>query len=395
MLIIVTWVFIMNDIMANNHVDFTFLIPYLNKLTKNGYFYNPAKLLSYKKPFNVMQTSRSVGKTTIFMSICLLNYVLKHKQFVYIRRTDTETLDGARDFFADVDILKREFPEFKIHTAYYEANRFYYERLDDIDEDGNPITTKIEIGRTMPLSFVYKRKSSKPKNANLIIFEEFVALSQKEYLGTQADLKEEYNRLINFYQTLDRGIDHAFKNETAIFCLGNSSTLYNPVFLGLNCLKYIQKDSKFIAPKNSFYVIERVEQVEATKDIEQSFGYIMASEDEKRKMYKNDTGEFEGRYIGKKPNDAKCLMNIVLGGCKYGIYHSNYKLTYYIGKPNEKQAGTAALDVEGHEMTDAELVYAMNDFWFSNNLKRAYQHSRLFFDSLQTQRKILSYLKVS
>lgn len=375
-------------------IDFTYLIPYLDKLTDGGYFYNPSKMLSYKRPFNVMQTSRSVGKTTIFMCITLLNYIIKHKQFIYVRRTDTETLEGARDFFVDIDIIKEKFKEFNIHNAFYEAGKFFLETYDGFDDDGEPVLKKEEIGRTMPLSFVGKRKSVRPKDANIIIFDEFVAMYQKEYLGTAENLTEEYDRLQILYQSTDRGIGKAFKNETAIFCLGNSTTLYNPVFLGLNCLKYIQQDSKFIAPKKGFYVIERVEKVPATEQIEESFAYIMTSEAEKRKMYHNDTGEFGGRYIAKMPARCNPLCNFVLGGTKYGIYHSTYKLLYYIGKADNRRE-TYSLDIEGHEMTDTELCLAMKDFMYSDLLVREYRRGRLFFSDMATQRKVLSYLKLS
>ena len=369
---------------TKSKVDLTFLIPYLDKLTKSGYFYNPGKLLSYRRPFNVMQTSRSVGKTTVFMAIVTLNYLLKGKQFVYVRRTDPETLDGAKDFFVDIDLVAENFPEFKIESAYYNAGKFY------IEYDGK----KEEIGRTMPLSFVGKRKSSRPKDANIIIFEEFVAMFSKEYLGTADNLEEEYDRLMILYQTIDREKGHAFKNETAIFCLGNSTTMFNPVFLGLNCLKFIQQDSKFISPKNSFYVIERVKEVPATKEIENSFGYIMSRQLERQKMYENDTGEMTGRYIDNKiPTSAKCYCNFVLNNRKFGLYYSESKMTYHIHNADTSKP-TYSLDVEGHEMTDTELVYAMTDFIYSPMLIKAYKHGRLFFKDMQAQRGILAYLRI-
>ena len=370
---------------AENKIDFTFLIPYLDKLTDGGYFYNPSKLLTYRRPFNVMQTSRSVGKTTVFMAICLLNNALKNKEFIYCRRTDTETLEGARDFFVDVDIVKECFPELGIDDAYYEGGRFFAEINGE----------KREIGRTMPLSFVGKRKSVRPKDANIIIYDEFTAMFQKEYLGTANAITEEYDRLILLYQSIDRGKGRAFKNETAIFCLGNSTTLYNPIFLGLNCLRYIQKESRYIAPKKGFYVVERLERVPATEEIEKSFSYIMTSDSEKLKMYKNDTGETEGRYItSKAPAKSRALCNFVLCGSTYGLYYSDYKMLYFIGKadPGER---TYSLDIEGHEMTDTELVYAMKDFSYSGAMVGAYKHGRLYFRDMMTQKRILSYLKIS
>lgn len=371
--------------METNNVDFTFLIPYLDKISKNGYYYNPKRILMHKKPFNVSQSGRSIGKTTEFMCIVVLNYLLKKNEFLYVRRTDPETLEGARDFFNDIDILKEACPEFEIKNVYYHAGKFYIEFNNG---------TKEEIGRTMPLSFVGKRKSSKPKNCNIILYDEFVAMYNKEYLGTSDDITEEYDRLILLYQTIDRKKGKTFRNETAIFCLGNSTTIYNPIFLGLNCLKYMQEDSKFICPKDSFYCVERIDKVEATKDIENSFGYIMASDINKQKMYKNNTGEFNNRYIdNNKPKQSVLLCNFILDKYKYGFYYSQYTMLYYIGK-GESTGETYSLDIEGHEMSDTEYVKAMSKFKWSSVITNAYSYGRLFFNSIITQRKILSYLKL-
>ena len=73
-----------------NNIDWSWANPYLDKIC--GDFYNPKKLLSYHRPLNIVQSSRSSGKTTIFAILMLLNYIKKGKRFWYMRRTDDETV---------------------------------------------------------------------------------------------------------------------------------------------------------------------------------------------------------------------------------------------------------------------------------------------------------------
>lgn len=378
--------------METNNVDFTFLIPYLTKISNNGYFYNPSNLLSRRKPFNCIQTSRSVGKSTIWACAAILNYIVKGKKFFYLRRTDDELIKAARDFFSNaVDILNQYYPELGVIDAYYEAGKFILQRKENEGE-------KEVFGRTLALSLVYKAKSLIFPDANLVIFDEFVAISQSDYLGNQkTGVCDEYDRLINLYSSIDREIGKAWKNETMVVCLGNSSSLFNPVFIGLGAVDYIKSDSHFICPKNKLFCIERLDKngVGATKDIEQSFSFLLASEEEKQKMFQNDTQELGSRFVSKIPQKSKLRCNFVLGGKMYGIYYSEYKQLFWIGNGVEGQE-TYSLDIESHnKMTDAELCSALNNFFYADTMKRAYMQNRLFFNSVKTERDILSYLKLS
>lgn len=374
---------------VQNNIDWSWLNPYLDKIC--GDFYNPKRLLSYHKPLNFLQTSRSVGKTTIWSIICFLNYTVKGKRFWYMRRTDDETVLGGRSYFDDtLPIIKMYYPEeFKDYQEiYYEGGKFFVNKVVDGE------IVKEAFGQIMPLSMVYKRKSVIQANANLILMDEFVAADPKEYLGKADNLMDEAKRLVNFYTTTDRGIGKAFKNETTIVCLGNSTTLFNPMFVYFDCVKYIQEDSRYISPKRHIWAIERLDKVAATEEIETSFGYLMASNDEQQKMYHNNTDEWTGTYVmNEKPQKAECYANIIFSGKTLGIWWSDYKQLWWIGSPDNSQK-TYALDIEGHEMTDKELCYALNDFRFSDSIKRAYSRGRLFFKSYAIMKLILSYLKL-
>lgn len=374
-----------------NNIDLSYLNPYLDRVC--GDFYNPKRLISYHKPFNLVQSSRSSGKSTSIAMLVILVYLLKGNTFYYMRRTDDETTRAARDFFLDaVQIIKDKLPELGLEDVVYDGGKFYitYKKDEEIVRD--------RLGTTMPLSMVYKRKSVNDPNATLIIFDEFVAVSENDYLGsknTGSNLTEEYDRITNFYTTVDRGIGASYRNNTVIICLGNSTTLYNPLFIGLDATKYIvSNDAHFISPKRCLWVIERFSSVKATENIESSFGYLMSNE--KQSMYHNDTNEFTSRYIlSEKPKGCSCIANIIMQKKKYGIYFSDYKSLWYIADGDEACNQTYTLDVDSHEATgDKELCFALNDFYLSPQLKRYYSGGRLFFKNYRIQKVILAYLKI-
>ena len=369
--------------------DFTWMIPYLEKISDNGYFYNPRKMLTYRRPFNFIQTGRSIGKSTITACMCILNYIKKQGKFIYIRRTDDETVLGARDFLHDASVLIDEKLGIKNH-CYYDGGKFY---IDELDEDGEP--TKVEIGRAIPLSMVYKRKSMISEGTDMLIFDEFVPQSMRESLGKMDDLTEEYDRICNLYATVDRKRGKAWLNETMLICLGNSSTLFNSMYVGLNALKYIKDDSKIICPKHEIFFIERIDKVEATSDIENSFSFRILTESERNKMFKNDTGELASRYLLKnKPDGSRPYGNFIMKGKKYGVYYSAHSHMVWVGDPAPNEE-TFSLDIDGHEMSDAELITNWKDFSLMNIVSSAYKKSRCFFRNIKIQNELLTYLRFS
>lgn len=373
-----------------NRIDWSWANKYLDDIC--GDFYNPRKALSRKRPFVLVQSARSSGKSTSFAVLSVLNYLKKGKKTIYTRRTEEETLHGARDFYVDAcEIISTKYPEFKLVDVYYEANKLYIERITD---DG---ISKEEFGRTVPLSMVYKRKSMVSKgDINLIIYDEYVAIADTEYLGTKDNILNEYDRLINLYQTVDRSIGHAVLNQTTVVCLGNSTTIYNPIHLGLDLVKYIQNDSRFIAPKNKLYVLERFSKVKATEAIESSFSYQLSSESEKLKMYQNQTGEMTGTYICKKPQQAELVCQFILDKKTYEIYYSYYKNVYWVTTTNSLSSTNCySLDIDSHEATSAELAARLNDWYMADVLCRAYKKGSCYFSNGGVQRQILSYLKLN
>lgn len=274
-----------------------------------GIFYNPTKLLSYGRVLNFSIGSRSIGKSTGFAIMMLKDYIEKGRQFIYVRRTKDELLETAPSYFDNaVDILKSK--GIDIQDFYYKGGKYY-------------LNGEI-CGYALPLSLQQKYKSSNYSLVWWILYDEFMLTpgTNSTYIGGNGGSLAEVDAMTSLYQTVDRGVGKAFRNECKIIFVGNAGTFFNPFFINYKIDRYLRPDSKYIAPKNDIYVCEFTRETEATKYIKESYGYLMSTEKTKAYAYNNKCADLKGdEFITKKPEGRHIsLCNFVYNGEKYGLY---------------------------------------------------------------------------
>lgn len=279
-----------------------------------GKFYNPNKLLSYGKVLNFTIGSRSIGKSTGWAIHLLKEYVEKGRQFIYVRRTQDETQLTAPSYFDNaVDILRMK--GYKIESFSYKGGEYYLN--DEL------------CGYAIPLSLQQKYKSSNYSNVWWILYDEFMIApgSSAHYIGGSTGATAEVDAMTSLYQTVDRGIGRAFRNETRIIFVGNAGTFFNPFFINYNIDRYLRPDTKYLAPKNEIYVVELTRETEATKEIKESYGYKMSTEKTKAYAYNNEYADLgDDSFLEKTPKGThQTLINIISDGNTYGVYsyHDN------------------------------------------------------------------------
>lgn len=118
-------------------------------------YYNVDLTLSRNRLFNFVVGMRGVGKTYSSKRRAIKNYLQKGKQFVYLRRYDTELKKSEMSKFFD-DIY-HEFPD----TAFKVGDGAFF------------INNKV-AGWYIPLSKSQLFKSVPFPNVSLIIFDEFI-----------------------------------------------------------------------------------------------------------------------------------------------------------------------------------------------------------------------------
>ena len=166
-------------------------------------FYSYNKVLSYHAMLNFILGERGVGKSYNLKAYLLNKFKKKGKQFIYLRRYDTELKKSLKDdeFFKDVGTD----PMFAEDEFYVRGDKFY-------------MNDKV-CGYAVPLSKASIYKSVPFPDVDTIMFDEFLIDN-----ATYHYLPEEPEKLLDFIETVGR------LRDIQVFCLGNSISIVNPYF---------------------------------------------------------------------------------------------------------------------------------------------------------------------
>ena len=143
-------------------------------------YYDPNKTLSRQRLFNFVVGARGCGKTYGAKKTVIKRFLKSGKQFVYLRRYETEMPAAEMlNFFDDVSV---EFPdtEFKSYNGLFRIN-------------------KQIAGWYFPLSKATMLKSIPFPNVDLIIFDEFII-----EVGIYRYLPNEVRTFLECYSTISR-----------------------------------------------------------------------------------------------------------------------------------------------------------------------------------------------
>lgn len=350
-----------------------------------GAYYNPVKICTFARPLNFIVGSRSIGKSTAIACMCLLNYMENGKMFIYTRRTKDEVLLTCRTFFDNaIHIINQKCNLRKIKNVEYKAREYYI-----IYEDG----TKEKCGECIPLSMQQKYKSASYSGYNIIIYDEFIAVGGASYLGSVDYPDMEYDFLMSLFQTVDRGQDQPYRDETRVFCLGNSWTIYNPIFLSFNISDYIEDKSEWIRPKNAGWILHSIGDVAGTIAKEESNAFLLSNQKLRDYAFYNKSVEND-EYIEKLPDNQPYdyVCTLVYDGDEYGVYLVNK--IYYIGKPL-KSPVKISLSNRDHCGNDLMLITAWRETPVMGALMGAYKMNHLRFTNGKAKNTFLKYFKLS
>lgn len=303
-----------------------------------GKFYNPNKILSYGRVLNFSQGSRSIGKSTGWALHLILDWLKNKHMFVYVRRTEDETQLTAPTYFDNaVDILR---------SCGYEIGKFTY--------NGGRYYCDGELcGYAVPLSLQQKYKSSNYSAVWWILYDEFMIApgASNSYLGGRTNAMQEVDAMTSLYQTIDRGIGQAYRNETRIIFLGNAGTYFNPFYISYGIDKYLRPDTRYLAPKGEIYVVEMTTETEATKAIKESYGYKMSTDRTKAYAYDNKFADVsDSDFISKEPKGQRFpLCTYIYEGASYGVYIYEQLGFIYISHEPAKGRLEMALTTADHK----------------------------------------------
>lgn len=396
------------------------LLQAMNK-TDNG-FYSPIHAIDYRRPAIITCGHRSGGKSTGWARFLLLDFIYNKNKFIYIRRRRDE-LDLTKKKFFDnaISILNNADLGFKISYFDCEGGRYKItvdydnvdytpekytkegDKVDLTDEEIAEMRAKdlreraVDCGGSINLASSQKVKSGYDfTGVSTLIYDEFIAEHQTDYLGSHETPDIEYQNLISLFMSCDRGIGQYFRNETRIVLIGNKANIYNPILLKWHVNKFItmSPDAKFIAPKNEGWVYEEVQpSAEYVEQAKNSNAYLLMDDEERAYNLGNKTrsGNEGKEWIAEVPHNAYYKKGIILEGQEYGIYE--YNNIMYIGKCRSGQK-MQAYDIVSASHHDANMIvtnWKQDPVMFSIYYK--FIKKQLFFYSQDSARAFLQYLQ--
>lgn len=338
-------------------------LPSYEKLTTERGWFSMTPILSRGRHLNIITGKRSTGKSTGAALYILMDYLKTGKGWIYSRRTKDETdLTCASWFDNAVEILRDEGVEVSVE---YRGGHYYV--------NGE------KAGRAIPLSLQQKTKGDNLSAFNWIIYDEFISFDGK-YLGGRENPLFEYRALMSLYQTADRGIGIAHRNEVKIIALGNSDSYYNPVYMALGCDRYLRLDTHFLSPKGEEWAIEqlRAEDAIAAEDYLNSVSYKLSDERTKAYAFENlAKEEVQSMFVEKHNEPMDAICNLIYQGTKMGVYYSWRNSIFYIsGKVNDKK--TYALTSDDHT-PNYWLVKSTGGCEEVKQIRKLYEQGRVRF----------------
>lgn len=336
-------------------------------------FYSPRRILSYGRPIMFSIGSRSIGKSTGWACFILSEFLDYGKQWMYIRRTVDEMQETARTWFDNAA---------QILAAHgYDVPPISYK--GGVYKVGDAVA-----GYAAGLSIVDKLKSSNFSGVFYIVYDEFLPRNGI-YLGGAGSMRE-VDDIASIFQTIDRGIGKAARNETSVIFLGNAYSFFNPFFIHYGIDKLLRTDTKYLAPKGEIYVVEQTKATEATADIEKSVGYKMSTEATKLSAYANKMTDTGGVFVKKITAPMQCVFNISWQGDIYGVYMVPRDGVMYVStRPGVSDITIAA--TTGDHRPNYLLLTHPQKFDGTGELLRLYDMGLVYFSDAKAAYMLANY----
>lgn len=333
-------------------------------------FYRLNKILSYNnKRFYLILMNRTAGKTFAVKEYCVKRFLEKGEQFAWIKRYKEDIDATVKEYWNDISF---KFPE---HSFKYKAGVMYIDNK--------------EAGFAYDLNNASRYKgNSKPDIWNMH-FDEFLNEDGKY-------LKDEFNKLVNLYQTIARG---GGKRIRAVKCFMTSNTmsLINPYFDAWNMYeRLLDVNTENFIMQGTAWVMECGVNEDAKNEILQDdFGKMLlevnsnyASMALNNKFYQ-DNLEFVN---DKMPNGCKYRCTIIYNNKKFGVWLDRKEHAFYINKKTDPTCLiTYSLDVNSH---NKDTVYISHSSMFYKAMKESFSMGLIRFSDLQAKNALMLFLNL-
>lgn len=331
-------------------------------------YYSCEKILSYNRIFNFIMGNRSAGKSFSIKNHVIKQWLYKKKQFIYVRRRDTDITSTAPTYFDDIAM---KYPD---HVFAYKGGIFYI--------DG-------EIaGYAIAVSLFLKYKSVAFPDVDTIVYDEFITEDRK-YLGGKDNPYLEPELCLNFYQSVARGYGRPVREEVKFIFISNTVSLVNPYFTYFNIDKYLKSDTNFI--KTDAWVLEIASINEIKEEIARTqLGKLI--KDTRYGNYALDNKFYldNDEFIEEAPAGCWYVCTVNYAGDSFGLWEDKQNNVYYFNEKVEKYCKVIySLDPDSHNCT-SRLISRSGDVY--KRLRNAFELGYIRFNCQRAKLAMTTFL---
>lgn len=318
-------------------------------------YYNISNILSYNKLLNFIIGGRGGGKSYSAKQLAINNWLKHNKQFVYLRRYNTE-FNNIVNYFGDI---KDRYPD---HTFEVKAGNFII--------DG-------EIaGYYMPLSTSMINKSNSYNSVSLIIFDEFI-IDQ----GVYHYLKDEVTTFLDLFETIARTRD-----DVKAILISNSISSINPYFVYFNIVPKIN-DKFIVRGETVTHIYKNIEFMEFKRQTK--FGKLIDGSKYGDYNIKNEWLRDNKTFIEKMQGKAYCWYTIRYLEKDYSVWYSvDQGLVFISTKKAPENTQKYAITTNDQQ---ANMILLSKKNVIFKKLIEAYNFSQIRFDSLASKSAFLNF----
>lgn len=330
-------------------------------------FYNFDKILSYNAFLNIIIGERGVGKTYGSKKYVINRFLKKHKQFVYIRRYETDLIESVGNtednkFFEQI---KNEFPD---HTFAIRKSKKVRKLLID---------NKV-CGYALPLSSADSLKSSTYENVDTIIYDEFMLKegSSQHYLRNEPEL------ILDIIETVAR------LRDIKIFLLGNAISSTAPIMSYFDLTLPYNSDVKLF--KNGLILVNYIKN-EPYREYKKQTKFGQLIEGTRYSKYAIDN-EFltDSKCFIRKKSESKFYFIFTLNNKDYGVWRDKEDYMYISDDIDPNCPLKFALNIEDHDESTIFLKIRNNPYFL--NIVAHYRLAKLCFENQAIKNYVMESL---
>lgn len=337
-------------------------------------FYSYQKVLSYNAFINILIGERGVGKTFGFKEYAINHYKKTKKQFVYIRRYESdlkESVGSSNDnkFFEQVKI---KFPNDNFSLT--KSKKIIKLKLNDE-----------VIGYALPLSASDSLKSVSFENVDTICYDEF----QLKEGSTQHYLKNETEAILDIIETIGR-----LRDNLKVFLLGNAISSTSPIMNYFNLSLPYNSDIKTF--KDGLILVNYIKNIKyREKKKETKLGRLIDGTRYGRYAIDNEFLTESKSFIKKKDKEARYYFTLVVEGKEYGVWRDYKTYCMYISDNIDKTC-RVVLALDEYDHNEERVLVKSRSNPYIKNIIEYYKAGKLCFESQKIknimQENVLRYI---